>query len=81
MRQGAGIARLFRTFPGVRAQLVERVVADLGARHNAAARSPALGVVRLSGMAHAADRVSLREIARQLCTCAASCFTPMNPGT
>ena len=57
--------------PSCCAQLVERVVAGLTAKFNRAEASPTLGVVRLSGLVHAADRVAFREVARQLCTCAA----------
>lgn len=57
------------TCAGTCAQLVERTLGSLCARFNAAGASPRVGVVRLSGLAHAADRVAFREIARQLCRC------------
>ena len=47
------------------------MLADLAARYSVAAQSPTLGVVRLSGLVHVSDRVAFREVARQLCTCAA----------
>ena len=52
------------------------MLGQLQARFNTNPGSPVVGVVRLSGLVHAADRVAFREIARQLCGCddSPSCF-------
>jgi hypothetical protein len=51
-------------------QVVERTLKDLCTKYNTVADSPRVGVVRLTGLVHNADRVAFREIARQLCMCA-----------
>ena len=48
-------------------QVAERTVGELCAKYNTNPDSPVVGVVRLSGLVHSADRVAFREIARQLC--------------
>lgn len=53
--------------------LVERALRGLCARHNpGAGADPRVGVVRLSGWAHAEERTAFRETALQLCECAPS---------
>jgi hypothetical protein len=52
--------------PGV-SQVVERVMRDLQHKYNVDSRSPVVGIVRLTGLMHADDRVAFREAARQLC--------------
>ncbi|EIE26129.1 hypothetical protein COCSUDRAFT_40278 [Coccomyxa subellipsoidea C-169] len=47
--------------------MAERTVGELCAKYNTNPDSPVVGVVRLSGLVHSADRVAFREIARQLC--------------
>lgn len=42
-------------------------MAAMDARWNTDPRDPVVGVVRLSGVAHAEERTAFREIARQLC--------------
>lgn len=50
-------------------QVGERTVAQLCAKYNTNPESPVVGVVRLTGLLHGAERVAFREIARQLCAC------------
>lgn len=52
---------------GVRGQVVERTVAQLCTKYNTNPESPVVGVVRLTGLLHGAERVAFREIACQLC--------------
>ncbi|KAI3431512.1 hypothetical protein D9Q98_004562 [Chlorella vulgaris] len=47
--------------------MTERALAQLEARWNTTPRDPAVGVIRLTGLAHADERTAFREIARQLC--------------
>jgi hypothetical protein len=49
------------------AQVVNRVLAELDTHYNPDKASPVVGFVRLSGLAHADERIAFREIARQLC--------------
>ncbi|KAK9916102.1 hypothetical protein WJX75_008581 [Coccomyxa subellipsoidea] len=67
-RPGANTSYLIIGARGTGKSLVaERTVAELDAKYNTNPDSPVVGVVRLNGLVHSADRVALREIARQLC--------------
>lgn len=48
-------------------QVTERALAALQARFNTDPRDPVVGVVRLSGLAHAQEVAAFKEASRQLC--------------
>ena len=48
-------------------QAVERAAASLMSRFNTDINDPRVGLVRLTGLAHADERAAFREMARQLC--------------